>query len=338
MILPKKEIYLGEVIEVQLQLFIRDGVANAGGILQSFERLGGSPFKADGFSSLKTACAQRQRAQVGNGIYDAATLVTSLSPVKAGSLMIDAINVTLTLQLPAGDQGGGYFGLFQRYQERRVPISIDAESVTVLPLPPDPPAGFSGAVGSYALAVTAGPTNVSAGDPITVKIQISGSGALESIALPDQPAWNQFKTYPPTSKLETSDPLGVTGARIFEEIVVPQNPDIKALPPVSFSYFDCDKKSYQTLSAPGIALTVRPGGNTTVPASAAGTALRRTIRRPRRTLCRSSNDRATSFQSGRPWCGSHGFWRYKPRRCWPWFPPPAGANAAKCWQTIRGCA
>ena len=32
----------------------------------------------------------------------------------------------------------------------------------------------------------AGPTNVAAGDPVTVKVQISGRGALDSLALPEQ--------------------------------------------------------------------------------------------------------------------------------------------------------
>jgi hypothetical protein len=144
------------------------------------------------------------------------------------------------------------------------------ETVQSLPLPAEnAPPNFNGTVGSFALAVTAGPTNVATGDPITVKIQISGRGALDSLELADQPAWHDFKTYPPTSKIETTDALGVTGTKLFEEVIVPQNPDIKALPPMSFSYFDSDKRSYQTLTAPAIALVVRPGGSTVVPAAAA---------------------------------------------------------------------
>jgi len=37
---PKKEVYVGEVVEVQLQLYIREGVANAQNIYQWFESLG----------------------------------------------------------------------------------------------------------------------------------------------------------------------------------------------------------------------------------------------------------------------------------------------------------
>ncbi len=55
------------------------------------------------------------------------------------------------------------------------------------------------------MTATAGPTNVTVGDPITVRVQISGRGALDAVTLPAQEAWNNFKTYPPTTKLETSD-------------------------------------------------------------------------------------------------------------------------------------
>jgi hypothetical protein len=269
LLLPKREIYLGEVIGMQLQLFIRDGVMNANDILTGFERLGGSPLKTEGFSVLKTACAQRRRVQLGNGIFDVATLVTSLSPVKTGPLEVASINATLALKLPEANRRRDFFSFFEQFQEKRVAVATEPETVTVLPLPPNAPADFNGAVGSYTLAVTASPTNVAAGDPITVKIQLSGSGALDALALPDQPAWRNFKIYPSSSKIESNDPLQIAGTKTFEEVVVPQNTDLNVLPPVSFSYFDSERRSYQTLTGPAIALTVRPGGSTAVPAAAA---------------------------------------------------------------------
>ena len=50
----------------------------------------------------------------------------------------------------------------------------------VLPLPRENvPSGFGGAVGTYSLSLTVSPTNVAMGDPVTVKVQITGYGALE---------------------------------------------------------------------------------------------------------------------------------------------------------------
>ncbi len=268
---PKKEVFLGEVCGVQLQLYIRDGVANGDGILDSFEKLAASssPLKVEGCNLLKTGYAPRRQVQIGNGVYHVATLVTAISPLKTGTITIDSINATLSLQLPAGNRrrdGFDPFGMFQQYEERRVPIAAESETLTSLAVPKEnAPANFNGAVGSYELTVSAGPTNLAAGDPITVRIQLTGNGALDTLALPDQPAWREFKTYPPTSKIETTDALRLQGTKTFEQVVVPQSADIRALPPISFSYFDSDKKSYRTLTQPAIGLMVRPGGANVVP-------------------------------------------------------------------------
>src|SRR5436190_7750608 len=112
---------------------------------------------------------------------------------------------------------------------------------------------------------SAGPTNVAVGDPITVRVQLAGRGALDALALPDQPAWRDFKTYPPTAKVETTDPFGLQGSKTFEQVIVPQSSDIKELPPVSFSFFDPEQKSYRTLTQPALKLVVRPGGSAPIP-------------------------------------------------------------------------
>jgi hypothetical protein len=272
---PRKEVYVGEVVGVEFQVYIREGVANAENILQQFDAYGGCPVKAEGVSILKTAHAQRRRTRVGNGIYNVATLVTSLSPLKTGPLTIGSMDVNLTLQLPTGGRRRDVFdpfGMFQQYEERRVVLSAEPETLTALPLPRENvPTNFIGAVGSYSMTVSAGPTNVATGDPITVRIQVSGRGALDSLALPEQSAWRDFKTYPPTTKVDTTDPLGLQGTKTFEQVVVPQSADIKALPSVSFSFFDPEKKQYRTLTQPSIALVVRPGGSAPTPTVVAAT-------------------------------------------------------------------
>jgi hypothetical protein len=267
--IPKKEVYVGEVFGVEFQVCVREGVANAENILQSFDQYGGCPIKVEDVTILKTAHAQHRRVQVGNAVYYIATLVTSLSPVKPGTLTINSMDVNLTLQLPTGNRRRDAFdpfGMFQQYEERRVALSAEPQKLTALALPRENvPTNFVGAVGSYSMTVSAGPTNVATGDPITVKVQITGRGALDSLALPEQSAWRDFKTYPPTSKVETTDALGLQGTKTFEQVVVPQTIDIKALPPISFSFFDADQKHYRTLTQPSLPLVVRPGGSAPAP-------------------------------------------------------------------------
>ena len=119
------------------------------------------------------------------------------------------------------------------------------------------------------MTATAGPTNVTVGDPITVRVQISGRGALDAVTLPTQDAWRDFKTYPPTTKLETSDQFGFQGTKTFEQIVSPQNSDVHELPPLSFSFFNPDDGQYHTLTQPAVPLVVKAAGATPMPALAA---------------------------------------------------------------------
>jgi hypothetical protein len=266
---PKKEVYVGEILSVEFQVFVRDGVANAEDILQAFDRYGGCPLKAEGVSIIKTAHAQRRRGRLGNSIYGVASLVTSLSPLKTGPITIGSMEVPLTLQIPLPNQQRDWWGRLQ-VEQRQVVLSAEPETLNALPLPKENiPATFNGAVGTFTMTVNAGPTNVAAGDPVTVRVQLSGRGAFDTLTLPEQTGWRDFKTYPPTTKVETTDPLGLQGTKTFEQVVVPQSADIKALPPVSFSFFDPDQKAYRTLTQPAIPLVVRAGGAAPAPVVAA---------------------------------------------------------------------
>ena len=97
------------------------------------------------------------------------------------------------------------------------------------------------------MIASVGPTNLTVGDPVTVHVQISGSGVLDGVSLPLPDAWNNFKTFPPTSKTDTTDPYGFQGTKTFEQIISPQNADVHVLPPISFSFFNPDDGHYHYL-------------------------------------------------------------------------------------------
>jgi hypothetical protein len=265
--LPKRELYTGETIIAELQLYLSDKVQNVGGF-----QLTAMP--AAGFNVGKTRQGQRRTVQVGNTAYTEIPFEMVLTPVKTGPLSIGPVVASIVVELPSPrrqrDPLWESLGFPGAGEQRTLSLATDTENVQVLPLPAEgAPADFNGAIGNYTMTLTAGPTNVAVGDPITVKVQIAGSGALDSLALPDQPAWRNFKTYPSAPRTESSDALGVRGAKVFEDVIVPQSTDIRELPPVLFSFFDTDSKSYRTLKGPAIPLTVRPGGTAVVPVIAA---------------------------------------------------------------------
>ena len=159
---------------------------------------------------------------------------------------------------------------FNQGEQKQVTLASEPFNVESLPLPEqNKPANFTGAVGDFTMTATAGPTNVTAGDPITVRVQISGRGALDAVTLPPQDAWRDFKTYPPTTKFEPGDQFGFQGTKTFEQIISPQNADVHELPALTFSFFNPDDGAYHTLTQPAVPLIVKAAGASPMPTLAA---------------------------------------------------------------------
>lgn len=271
LVLPKKEVYVGEAMTVQLQLHLSSRVQN----IQGFQI---SAFPADGFNVGKMVQGQRRQAQIGNAIYTVIPLNYVLTAIKPGAHTLGPVNATAVLDVASANRRRDpffeQFGIrdpFDRFsaEQQQLPLATESEQVNLLPLPREnAPTNFSGAVGSYTMSATAGPTNLTEGDPITIKIQIAGRGPIESLTLPDI-SWPNFKTLSQDTKVETPDPLGLQGRKTFERIVTPEKSDIKAIPPISFSFFDPEQKSFRTLAHPGFPLVVRAGAAAPVPSVAA---------------------------------------------------------------------
>jgi hypothetical protein len=259
--LPDQKVYPGQVITGQLQIYFRDDVQNEQGL-----QLTSMP--ADGFTLGKMVKGMQQQQQIGNRVYTVFPINIALTALKAGTLSVGPVSANVTII--TGGQNFGPFGQFFGGEERQVGLGADQVNVQSLPLPTqNVPPGFNGAVGDYTMSFSAGPTNVAVGDPVTMRVQISGRGALDNVILPNQAGWNDFKIFSPTSKTEPSDSLGNEGTKTFEEIVTPQNASVHELPAFSFSYFNPDDGTYHVLTQPATPLVVTAVGATPLPTIAA---------------------------------------------------------------------
>jgi hypothetical protein len=260
--LSQKKIYVGQTLTAQLQIFLRDDVQNFGNV-----QFTGTP--ADGFVLGKNAEGGRFRTQVGNRIYTVIPLTIALTAMKTGTLRLGPLTANLVVVLPSQSNGDPIQQFFN--QGRQVPVSLATETASaeaqLLP-EKNKPANFSGAIGDFTMTASVGPTNVTAGDPVTVRVQISGDGDLSAVQLPDESLKN-FKTFSPTTKTEISDALGLEGRKTFEEIVTPENSDVHELPPFSFSFFNPADGAYHTLTQPAVPLIVKAAGATPLPTIAA---------------------------------------------------------------------
>jgi hypothetical protein len=300
--LPDKKIYAGQTLTAQLQIYLRDDV-------QNFANFQFTSQPADGFTIGKMAQGQQQRVQIGNRTYTVIPVAYAITATKSGALSLGPFTAGAVVVLPSqNDNGDPFFRqFFNQGQQKQISLATGKAGIESLPLPAENvPANFAGAVGNYTMSVTAGPTNVTVGDPITVRVQIAGHGALDAVKPPDQSGWTDFKLFPPTAKTEFSDQLGTDGAKTFEEIVAPQNADAHALPPFSFSFFNPDDGQYHTLTQPAVPLVVKAAGATPMPTLAANKNQTPEDRTPQDILP-VKNDLGTLAQAGAPLIASPKF-------------------------------
>ncbi len=259
LIVPKNEAYVGEVFPAEVRLYFQDARN------PSLPQL-----SSEGFTiGIMPQNPDQTSAIISGARYNLIIFRVPITAVKTGTLTLGPATSSITLLL--GLRGTDFFGQRVYSEARPVTLTSEAQTITVHPLPKqNVPATFNGAIGRYNLYVQAGPTNVAVGDPITVKIQISGSGALDTLSLPPQPLWREFKSYAPSSKTDATDRLGLEGTKTFEEVVSPQNADVKELPGFEFSFFDPQQKAYRTINTPPIPLSVRPTSATPQPTVVSG--------------------------------------------------------------------
>ena len=265
LVLPKQEAIVGETIIVELQLLLNEVVQN-----------NGNPeipsLQFEGCTVGNPVAGNARRTVIHTTYFKLIPIYLPVTIIRSGFINMGPIEGSIVVELPSRNREPDLFeryglpGMFSRGVQQRVAISAPAQTLTALPLPEaGKPATFTGAVGQFKMAVSAAPTNVAVGDPITLRVQISGKGSLDSFTLPDQPAWKEFKAYPPTVKTELTGDLGIEGKKFFEQVVVPQNTEIQELPPLEFAYFDPEQRGYRTLREPALPLVVRPSGSTPSP-------------------------------------------------------------------------
>lgn len=248
--LPKKEFYVGESVLAEIHLYALAG------------RLERAPsLNAEGFTAARPQQSGRQLQVRTNGaLYQRVTWQVPITAVKPGTQTITAGDARLLVPVRRQDPFGGFSDFFSNFAEQ-VPLDLasDPAEVVVRPLPADSvPPGFSGAVGEFNAAFTASPTNVAVGDPVTLRLEVTGRGNFDAMQMPEQAAWGVFRKYPAAAKFEPGDPTGLSGRKLFEQVLVPEQASLDRIPAGAFSYFSPARGRYQTIPLAAVPLTLRP--------------------------------------------------------------------------------
>ncbi len=185
----------------------------------------------------------------------------AIFPASSGEVTIDPMVMTLSVRVAgrSRDPFGQFFNdPFRRPQE--IIRKTQPMAVTILPLPEDNrPDIFNGDVGNFGMSVEASPKEVTQDEPVTLRIKIQGTGNIKTvkepkIALPD--AFKRYDTQITENPFTMQEP--VQGEKMFETMLIPSTDGKYNIPPVQFSYFDPQRKSYQTIRSQPINVVVLP--------------------------------------------------------------------------------
>ena len=270
-ILKKKTAYVGELVPMTIKAYFRQGIQAT---INSEPHITGESFVLQ-----HRAKKPLQTEELVNGIpYSVLTWNDSISGVKAGKFPLEVdLGATLLVRQqvvhPSGMFGSPFFGdaflnsfFGGGYKEKRVKLVGPKRSLTILDLPEKGrPANFGGAIGTFSLLVSVKPTTAKVGDPLTLKMVVTGTGNFDRVEPPVFPVGGGWKTYTPSS--EFKDLGNGRGRKKFEQAIVPTSSSLRAVPSVSFTYFDPGSRQYVTLKSDAIALHLQGNG----PAAAVAT-------------------------------------------------------------------
>ncbi|MDP8985408.1 MAG: BatD family protein [Pseudomonadota bacterium] len=261
LVLPKRDIYVGESIPVDIELGLRSGFVTS---------LNGLPTLTGGDFTLNNLSHQPERVEklIDGKPYVVLTWHSVIAAVKPGkySLSVESpLTVKIRTRSPRDSMLDDLLGdpflqnFFGATVSKDITVSSPPAELTVLSLPTEGrPPDFNGAVGSFEIASELSAPSAAAGDPLTLRMHVTGAGNFDRVDSSMLEHLDQWKTYPPKSSFKPSDALGHKGEKIFEQPLIASKPGTQTLPPLTFSYFDPGARRYETARSAPLRVTISP--------------------------------------------------------------------------------
>lgn len=274
LILSKRKAYTGEVIPAELRYYFSSSIGG---------EVGDRPnFTGEGFTVQKFASVPKREQIVNGENYVVFSFQTAITPAKSGTLEIPVATLEARLQLP-GSAPSGFDDFFRNFGGAIPPgmftnaqvVGIETRPTTleVVPLPKEGrPEDFSGAIGKFKMEASVSPRKAHPGDPVTLRVVISGQGNFDAMGAPILTGDEGWRTYPPTEKFESSDAINFSGKKTYEFVLIART-DQKQTPGVRFSSLAPDTGEYEILTQAPLPVEARGSVTpTTEPTSDAPTA------------------------------------------------------------------
>lgn len=267
LVLDKQEAYLGEQIMATVKIYTKTNLA---GIDQGFK---GPDFTGFFTEPVETPPLRNLQREVVNGdiYYTGVIRRAVIIPQKAGVLTIQSFDLDVALRREVRRRiADPFFDDFSIPEVQEIPVKLTSRPVkiTVENLPPNAPASFQGAVGSFRISSSLNKTSTATHEPLTLRIAISGKGNLKLVNEVPVSVPYDMEKYDPVINTNFNNPL--SGSKTFEYMIVPRVPGSFTIPPVEFTFFNAEEGRYKTLKTEAHQVFVEKGVGDTLMAVGPG--------------------------------------------------------------------
>lgn len=243
--LNKSSIYEGEPVVASIMLYT----------IYGFEgRIQTEPSSSDFIMERVNADPEKEGklTEVNGKKYQVCPLMRYvLIPTKSGNLSVGSSTFTCVFQLPDGRT--------IKKSLSSSPLNVKAKSLPNRPSDMD----YIGAVGNYKISEGLTPNDgFKAGEAMTYRLKISGSGNLKMMNAPNLVFPDSFEVYPsnPINNVKYSA-NGCTGDKVFDYVLIPRMGGEYTIPSFKFSYFDPASQSYKNLTTQPHTISVASAPN-----------------------------------------------------------------------------
>ncbi|HBE76280.1 MAG TPA: hypothetical protein DDW65_00625 [Firmicutes bacterium] len=241
--LSKNRLYLGERVPITITLYVSELVVT---------NVDEPVLTQTDFVLDKTSSPSQDKLRINGRPYQVIKFHYLLSPLQTGSFRLGPISQTLYLAAS---------GVNRRHT---VDVSTSPILVKVYDVPSKGrPEHFSGGVGNFQLTVSATPRQVKLGEPVTIRMDLSGSGNLAEVSAPILKKTSGVKVYSALKKSDLSTNNGSWNKTTFEQIIIPVDKNLRQIGPFSFAYFDPNTGKYQQIEVPALSISVKSNPNFT---------------------------------------------------------------------------
>jgi hypothetical protein len=259
LVIPTRAIYVGESVPVDIEVGLRPGIVTS---------LNGLPTLSGGDFTLNNLSRQPERREevYGGSQFLLMTWHSVLAAVKPGDFSLSAeaplsvkINTLSSEDISIASRMGAPFlqSLYNGIKPKEITIASPSSGLKVLSLPTEGrPADFTGAVGGFQAASDISPAQPAAGDPLTLRLHISGAGNFDRVDSPMLSQLDHWKAYPPKSSFKKSDAVGYKGEKVFEQPLITAQTGEQTLPGLGFSYFNPNTRRYERAQTQPITVNI----------------------------------------------------------------------------------